>query len=208
MKIILADDHDLFRDGCSMLLQHFEEGVTVLKASDLEEAMELASCHPDADVILLDLNMPGMKNVQEGIKRISDGYPQLPIVILSACESKETIQASMAAGASGFIPKSSSTVVMQTALRLVLSGGVYLPAQLLMADRVESAGHNGQHKLTDRQRDVLRLLVAGKSNKQICRELNLSEGTIKAHIAGIFHAMDVNNRTEATNSARRLGLID
>jgi DNA-binding NarL/FixJ family response regulator len=208
VKIILADDHDLFRDGCSMLLQHFEEGVTVLKASDLEEAMELASCHPNADVILLDLDMPGMKNGQEGIKRISEGYPQLPIVVLSACESKETIQASMAAGALGFIPKSSSTVVMQTALRLVLSGSVYLPAQILMADRVESAGHNGQHRLTDRQRDVLRLLVAGKSNKQICRELNLSEGTIKSHIAGIFHALDVNNRTEAANSARRLGLID
>ncbi len=208
MKVILADDHDLFRDGFAMLFQQLEEGSTVFKASDLEEAMELASCHPDTDLMILDLDMPGMKNGREGIKLLSKTFPQLPVVVLSACETKETILAAMAAGALGYIPKSSSTAVMQSAMRLVLSGGIYLPAQLLLEVRVGNPGHDDQVKLTVRQRDVLRLLVDGMSNKAICRVLDLGEGTIKVHIAAIFHALDVRNRVEAANAARRLGLID
>jgi len=96
---------------------------------------------------------------------------------------------------------------MQSAVRLVLAGGVYLPAQLLTADAAGSAGHDGQVRLTDRQRDVLRLLAAGMSNKEICRELELGEGTIKVHIAAIYRALDVSNRTAAANAAHRLGLI-
>jgi len=179
----------------------------VLEAGDLDEAMELVTRHPDVDLMLLDLNMPGM-NGQTGIERVTEVYPQLPVIVLSASETKEIVHAVMAAGASGFIPKSSSSAVMQSAIRLVLAGGVYLPPQLLTADAVGSAGHNGQAKLTDRQRDVLRLLAAGMSNKQICRELELGEGTIKVHIAAIFRALDVSNRTEAANAAHRLGLID
>ena len=206
MKIILADDHALFRDGFALLFQQLEEGAAVLEAGDLDQAMELVARHHDADLVLLDLNMPGMNGLA-GIKRVRDAYPQLPVIVLSASETREIVQAVMAAGASGFIPKSSSSAVMQSAVRLVLAGGVYLPAQLLTADAAASAGHDGQVRLTDRQRDVLRLLAAGMSNKEICRELELGEGTIKVHIAAIYRALDVSNRTAAANVAHRLGLI-
>lgn len=207
MKVILADDHALFRDGFALLFQQLEEGAAVLEAGDLDQVMELAARHPDADLVLLDLNMPGMNGLA-GIGKVRDAYPQLPVIVLSATETREIVQAVMAAGASGFIPKSSRSAVMQSAVRLVLSGGVYLPAQLLQADAAGSAGQDGRGKLTDRQRDVLRLLAAGMSNKQICRELNLGEGTIKVHIAAIYRSLEVVNRTEAANVARRLGLID
>jgi DNA-binding NarL/FixJ family response regulator len=207
VKIILADDHTLFRDGFALLFRQLEVGATVFEAADLDEALELVARHPDVDLMLLDLNMPGM-NGHAGIERVTEAYPQLPLIVLSASETRQIVQAVMAAGASGFIPKSSSSAVMQSAVRLVLAGGVYLPPQLLMADAVGSAGHDGQVRLTDRQREVLRLLAAGMSNKQICRELELGEGTIKAHIAAIYRALDVSNRTEAANVAGRLGLID
>jgi len=210
VKIILADDHALFRDGFALLFQQLEAEAVVLEAGDLAEAMELAACHPDTDLMLLDLNMPGM-NGQAGIKQVSEAYPQLPVIVLSASETRECVEAVLAAGAVGFIPKSSSSAVMQSAVRLVLSGGVYLPPQLLLAQRADTAngpGHNGAAKLTGRQRDVLRLLAAGMSNKQICRELELGEGTIKVHIAAIFRALEVGNRTEAANAAHRLGVSD
>jgi DNA-binding NarL/FixJ family response regulator len=209
MKIILADDHALFRGGFALLFQQLEAGAVVLEAGDLAEAMQLAARHPDADILLLDLNMPGMDG-QAGIRRVSEAYPQLPVIVLSASENRECVEDVLAAGAVGFIPKSSSSAVMQSAIRLVLSGGVYLPPQLLMSRMAGAASgpeHHAQARLTDRQRDVLRLLALGMSNKQICRELELGEGTIKVHIAAIFRALNVGNRTEAANAARRYGVL-
>ena len=200
VKIVLADDHPLFRDGFSLLIQQLEAGAVVLEAASLDEAIDLVAKHGDADLLLLDLNMPGMNGLA-GLKRVAEAYPQLPVIVLSASEAGEIVQAVMTVGASGFIPKSSSAAVMQSAIHLVLSGGVYLPPQLLTADAKGSAGHDRQVKLTNRQRDVLRLLAAGISNKQICRELELGEGTIKVHIAAIYRALDVSNRTEAANAA-------
>ena len=210
MKIILADDHALFRDGFALLFQQLEKGAEVLEAGHLEEAMDFAAHHPDADLMLLDLNMPGM-NGHAGVTQVSRAFPQLPVVVVSASESKVSVQAVMAAGASGFIPKSSSSAVMHSAIRLVLSGGVYLPPQLLMAEMTDAEGELGRNapiRLSGRQQDVLRLLADGMPNKQICRELGLGEGTIKVHIAAIFRALDVGNRTEAANAARRMGLLD
>jgi len=207
MKIILADDHDLFRGGFSLLFKQLEAGAVVLEAGDLEGALKLAVEHPDADLLLLDLDMPGM-NGPTGIRRVAEAHPQLPVVVLSASETRESVQAVIAAGALGFIPKSASSAVMQSAVRLVLSGGVYLPAELIMTNTTDAPVLDDPVKLTGRQRDVLRLLAAGMSNKQICRELGLGEGTIKVHIAATFRALDVGNRTEAANVARQLGLID
>lgn len=210
MKVILADDHALFRGGFSLLFKQLEAGAEVLEAEDLGTAMEVAACNPDADLMLLDLNMPGM-NGPAGIRRVAEAHPQLPVIVLSASETKESVQDVIAAGALGFIPKSSSAAVMLSAVRLVLSGGVYVPAQLIMTKGTSAAGSSNRDEsanLSGRQRDVLRLLAAGMSNKQICRELGLGEGTIKVHIAAIFRALEVANRTEAAHAARRLGLID
>ena len=212
MKIILADDHALFRDGFILLLKQLEASAEVIAAASFDEAMARAREHAEADLLLLDLNMPGMWGM-ESVKMVLRSFPALPVAILSAADSREVMEAMLAAGVSGFIPKSSSPQVMLSALKLILAGGVYLPVQLLPDRQSEtgtshSASASRPHlPLTSRQLDVLRLLAEGKSNKLICRELNLGEGTVKAHIAAIFRVLDVHNRTEAAVAARRLGLL-
>lgn len=206
MKLILADDHTLFRNGLALLLKAHDAGCEVWEGDDLDAALALAGAHPDADVALLDLNMPGMDGVQ-GIRRFAALRPRLPLVVLSGADSQREIQDVLAAGACGFIPKSSTAAVMVSAIRLVLSGGTYVPPQALSA--ASASPHARDHtQLTERQLQVLRLLAAGKPNKAICRELDIEEGTVKAHLASIFRVLDVSNRTEAASVARKLGLLD
>lgn len=205
MKIILADDHALFRGGFALLFKQHDALATVLEADNLAGALDIAARHPDADLLLLDLHMPGMQGAVS-IRQISQTHPQLPVVVLSADESEGMVQQVIAAGALGFIPKSATAAVMKSAIGLVLSGGIFLPAQLIMA----TPGVNHTHtpgKLTERQLDVLRLLADGIVNKEICRRLDISEGTVKAHIAAIFRALDVSNRTAAARVAQQLQLL-
>lgn len=214
MKLILADDHTLFRNGLSLLLKAHCTDCEIWEGDDLDAALAEAEAHPDADVALLDLNMPGMDGVQ-GIRRFVELNPRLSLIILTGAEAQEHIQDVLAAGASGFIPKSSTPAVMLSAIQLVLSGGTYVPPQAL--SNAPATAHNrpdsyvrerAQTQLTERQMQVLRLLAEGKPNKTICRELNIEEGTVKAHIATLFRALDVTNRTEAASVARTIGLLD
>ncbi len=207
MKIILADDHALFRGGFSVLFQQLEGVAEILEAGNLEGAMALASHNPDAELMLLDINMPGM-NGSSSIEQIAVAHPQLPLIVISSDETVKSVKNAIEAGASGYIPKSSSPEVMQHAIRLVLSGGVYLPPQMMMAEMPEvdeTPVGNALERLSDRQMQVLRLLIGGMTTKQICRELGLSEGTIKTHTTAIFRTLGVGNRVEASNAARRLG---
>lgn len=205
MKIILADDHALFRAGFALLFKQVEALATVLEADNLAGALNIAALHPDADLLLLDLHMPGMQGATS-IRQVAQTHPQLPVVVLSADENEGMVKQVIAAGALGFIPKFATAAVMQSAIRLVLSGGIYLPAQLIMATNGENRLH-GSSKLTERQLDVLRLLADGMANKDICRRLDLSEGTIKVHIAAIFRSLNVSNRTEAARVAHQLKLL-
>ena len=209
MKLILADDHTLFRNGLALLLKAHCPDCEVWEGDSLDAALAEAEAHPDADAALLDLNMPGMDGVQ-GIRRFAELRPSLPLVVLSGADSQREIQDVLAAGACGFIPKSSTAAVMVSAIRLVLSGGTYVPPQALSTLSTASAGpHARDHtQLTERQMQVLRLLAAGKPNKAICRELDIEEGTVKAHLASIFRVLDVRNRTEAASVARKRGLLD
>lgn len=195
MKIILADDHALFRGGFALLFKQCEPLATVLEADNLADALDIAARHPDADMLLLDLHMPGMQGAAS-IRQVVQAHPQLPLVVLSADENEGMVQQLIAAGALGFIPKSATAAVMQAAIRLVLSGGIYVPAHMLMS--IKGAGRpQALSKLTERQRDVLRLLADGMANKDICKRLDLSPGTVKVHIAAIFRSLNVCNRTEA-----------
>ncbi len=214
MKLILADDHTLFRNGLALLLKAHSADCEIWEGDDLDSALAEVQAHPDADVALLDLNMPGMEGVR-GIRRFVDLYPGLPLIILTGAEELQQIQEVLAAGASGFIPKSSTSAVMLSAIQLVLSGGTYVPPQALSkapapahARASSNVRERAQTRLTERQMQILRLLAAGKPNKAICRELNIEEGTVKAHIATVFRVLDVVNRTEAANVARETGLLD
>lgn len=214
MKLILADDHALFRNGLVLLLQAHYTGCEIWEGDSLDAALTEARAHPDAEVALLDLNMPGMDGVQ-GIRRFVELHPDLPLIILTGEEAPQEIQNVLSAGASGFIPKSSTPAVTLSAIELVCSGGTYLPPQLLAtasdaarSNSTSSVRERAQAHLTERQMQVLRLLAEGKPNKAICRELEIEPGTVKAHIATLFRVLDVTNRTEAANLARQTGLLD
>jgi len=216
MKIILADDHALFREGARHLLQQLgEEGIEVLEAATCQEAIAHADRHEDIDLALLDLHMPGVVGV-ECVVHFQAAHPDVPVVVLSGSESRPNVQAVLDVGALGYIPKSSSSQVMLSAIRLVLSGGIYLPPLVMMDQELAAteamAPPSTQRGvtpccLTERQMDVLKLLAAGKPNKLIARELGLGEGTIKVHLAGIFRTLEVSNRTEAVMEAQRRKLL-
>ena len=209
MKILIADDHALFREGLRYVLAGVGDDVEILEAKDGAGALVLVAARPDLDLVLLDLAMPGMDGLA-GLRALRARTPSVPVVILSASEETIDIRLALDGGAMGFIPKSSTSEVMLSALRLVLSGGVYLPPAILQRSRtgkgpvasaeltLESLG------LTPRQHDVLRLLGQGKSNKEIARALVLAEGTVKLHVSAILKALDVGNRTQAVVAAARL----
>lgn len=214
MKVILADDHTLFRNGMALLLKAHCADCEIWEGDSLDAALSAAHAHPDADIALLDLNMPEMDGV-EGIRRFVARYPKLSLIILTGSEEQRSIHDVLAAGASGFIPKSSTPAVMLSAIQLVRAGGTYVPPQVLStpaasahARGATSVRERAQSQLTERQMQVLHLLAAGKPNKAICRELNIEEGTVKAHIATIFRLLEVVNRTEAASVAREIGLLE
>lgn len=219
MKILVVDDHPLIRQALQGVLRQLDAAVTVIEASDSPGALELASGHPDLDLILLDLHLQGTDGL-DTLAQLREQQPGTPVVVLSASDDRDTVTRAIEQGAMGFIPKSSANEVMLSALRLVFSGGIYLPPTILGHDgpaptrtgdgeavpttsAVRSAADLG---LTERQRDVLALIVQGKPNKLICRELGLAEGTVKIHVSAILKALNVTSRTQAVITVSRLGL--
>lgn len=190
MKLLVVDDHPLLREAVQGVVRRLEPGATVLAVGDSERGFAIADGEPDLDLVLLDLNIPGLAGIP-ALKAWRRRYPEVPVVVLSSADDRPTVLAAIAAGAAGFIPKSSPNEVLLNALRLVLAGGKYLPPEALApaggaGARAASAAQRTLSLetlgLTDRQAQVLKLLAAGKSNKLICRELDLAERTVKAHV--------------------------
>lgn len=212
MKILIADDHELFRDGLRHVLDQLGGNLTIVEASDFQQAVDTVERERDIDIVLLDLSMPGMV-WNDGLQRLKELLPETtPIIILSASDDRRHVLQAVNLGAAGFIPKTSSSRVMLSALKLVLSGGVYLPPALLEQGGGQGDGtgpmasESAVSFLTPRQREVLTLLGQGKSNKEIARVLQLAEGTVKLHVTAILKALNVNNRTRAVVAASQLGL--
>lgn len=208
MKILLADDHDLFRAGLGMVLNELGPAIELRQAANLTDAIHCAQAEPDLDLALLDINMPAMDGVV-GLQQFRTRFPEIPVVIVSGSDELADVQQMLGHGAAGFIHKSTAPVVMLSALRLVLSGGVYVPLQAMGQASAKKASPATQssgweNKLTVRQTEVLHLLALGKPNKLIARELKLSEGTVKIHLSAIFRVLDVNNRTEAVLAAQQI----
>ncbi|SNR87095.1 two component transcriptional regulator, LuxR family [Azospirillum sp. RU38E] len=211
MNILIGDDHLLFREGLCRLLQQLDEKATFVEAGTFDAVLELAKGDQEFDLILMDLQMPGFPGFS-GVQEVCENQAGTPVVIVSASESQADVRAALDAGASGYIPKSSSVKIMLSALNLVFSGGIYVPPAALLGDgagvggsaQVASASGggavgnaSGSPALTQRQRDVLRCLREGKSNKQIAYELGLSEGTVKIHVTAVMRSLGVRNRTQA-----------
>jgi DNA-binding NarL/FixJ family response regulator len=203
MKILIADDHGVFREGLEHVLSEMDAGVAVLQAASSDSALSLAADHPDLDLVLLDLNMPGMSGF-EALERFCSRFPALPVVILSASNRRADMQRALDLGAMGYVPKESSGRQMIQALRLVLAGSVYVPPAL--GRQAASPGNRIQHGLTERQREVLVLLAQGRTNKEIARALDLAEATVKMHVTAIMRVLEVSNRTMAVLAAQRLNL--
>lgn len=205
MKIIVADDHALLREGLRQIVVQLEPSCTILEAADYTGALNLVTQHPDASLAVIDLNMPLMER-QGGIKGLISAALSVPVVVLSASEDCDDMRHVLDAGAMGYIPKSENAAVILSALRLVLSGGIYVPPALVNAGATAQAGgRRVTDELTPRQREVLKCVVTGMSNKEVGRQLGLSEATVKAHVAAIFKALNVSNRAQAVAAARRLG---
>ena len=203
LRIVIADDHALVRGGLALLIEMASPGAEVLQANNHAQVMAFLEQNESIDLLLLDLMMPGMQG-EIDIKVISQAWPEIPIIIVSVKEDMGSIRSSLAAGAMGYIPKTSSPDVTVSAIQLVLAGGVYVPPHVL------SLGNNGSNEasedenktennfgLTHRQIEVLDFIAAGKSNQAIAGELGLTTGTIKMHVSAIFKRLKVSSRTEA-----------
>jgi len=212
MKILIVDDHALFREGLVLLLEALGQPVQALQAENAEAAMRQITSHPQLDLVLLDLVMPGPGGI-ELLPEIKKRVPAAPVVILSADESHRTITGAIERGASGYIPKTSTAEIMRGALRLVMGGGIYVPPIVLRDETRPSVPEVPQKRpakpedlgITPRQVEVLAFLLAGMPTKVIAARLGVSDSTVKAHTMAIFRTLKVRNRTEAVLEASRRG---
>jgi DNA-binding NarL/FixJ family response regulator len=211
MKILIADDHEIVREGIKLLLSDLSEDLAVVEAADRSQVLASLSNNPDLDLILLDLYMPGVTDL-DLLSEVCNSYSHIPVIILSAIDDARVMQRVIDRGAAGFIPKSAAHAVMSSAIQLVLSGGVYIPPAMLHQPEEDAADITvrvtpaSKIDLTPRQLEVLKLLGEGKSNKTIARELGLSSHTVKIHVTAIFKALGVNNRTEAAVASRAMDM--
>jgi DNA-binding NarL/FixJ family response regulator len=208
MKVLIADDHPLVRDALARSLRQLAPEAEVIEAGDRASA-EAALLRAQPALALVDLNMPGMLG-PAGVRALAALAPRTRVAVVSGEQDPVMMRAAFAAGAVGFLPKSDGPATLQQALRLLLDGGTYTPPQVLAGLDDGTPGRSPARAdpggLTPRQLDVLRCLMRGEPNKLIARELGLTEGTVKIHIAAILRCLQVRNRTEAVVVARRLGI--
>jgi DNA-binding NarL/FixJ family response regulator len=204
MKLLIADDHGLFRLGLKAAIEQKIVGAEVLEVDDAKSAMELMEREKDLSLALLDIDIPG----NEGLSFIYstlERYPDIKVCVISGNQDPAIISAVMEKGVKGFIPKASSTEIIFSAIQIILAGSQYFPMEILNKSGPKT--NKSLSRLTTRQLDVLKAMANGQANKQIADNLHISVGTVKTHITAIFEELMVNNRTQAINAARDKGLI-
>jgi DNA-binding NarL/FixJ family response regulator len=227
MKFLVLDDHELIREAMRAALAQMESEAEIFEASDGAEGIRMVEQHPDLDLIMLDLNLPD----RDGFSLLAElrrNHPGISVVVMSGQQDQDSVVKALNMGALGFIPKSVPRRVILGALQLVMSGGTYIPPQGLATGQLQAATSTalpsaskasaapppgGDTKvspadlgLTPRQCDVLALVMQGKPNKAICRDLDLSEATVKTHVSAIMRALDVSNRVEIVVAVSALKL--
>ncbi len=212
MRLLIADDHVLVRDGLKLILGKIEPDITVLECSDYPEALELTEQNQDLDLVILDLNMPGMTGFS-GVEAFRSRFPNIPILIISGYYRRRDIVAALQHGAAGFVPKTLGSEAILNAFRLVLSGEKFIPGDLLSdgspdLDKLVVGGaerDNPLRKLSEREREVLNGLLDGLTNKVIGRNLDIKEVTVKLHCRGIYRKLGAKNRAHAVRIALDTG---
>ena len=205
MKILVIDDHPLVVDALAQLLPQVDPAIVVRKALDPSDAVTVLDNEPDVSLILLDLALPGSRGL-DFLGDLKLDYPGVPVIVVSATHDRATVMAALGAGAHGFIAKTANGAMLIDAIRRVLDGGVCMPGDTAMPEGDGVHIDSRALGLTARQTDVLKLLVQGKPNKLICRDLKLSEGTVKVHVSAILKALRVRSRTEAIAALARRGI--
>jgi DNA-binding NarL/FixJ family response regulator len=209
-KILIADDHPLFREAISSVIASGFEGSEIIETDDLDSALDITRENDDLDLILLDLNMPGMHGLN-GLITLRNEAPTIPVVIVSAEEDKQVVLQAITYGACGFITKSSPRAQMTEAIQQILNGNVYLPSDIIRTGKESNTRRSRNednpispellNSLTRRQLLVLERMSKGESNKQIAYNLNIAETTVKAHVSAILRKLGVHNRVQAILSA-------
>jgi DNA-binding NarL/FixJ family response regulator len=207
-KILIADDHPLFREAIHNVISDGFPGSEVMETADLDSALALTQEHDDLDLILLDLNMPGMHGLN-GLINLRNEAPTIPVVIVSAEQDKQVVLQAITYGAVGFITKSSPRVQMTEAIQQILNGNVYLPPDIIRTQKCGTRRMNDApsfppellQALTRKQLLVLERMTKGESNKQIAYHLEIAETTVKAHVSAILRKLNVHNRVQAILSA-------
>ena len=212
-KLLICDDHPPIRTAVTYVAREISRDVQIIEAGDASEALAMMEQNDDVDLILLDLYMPGMSGL-DLLSELKQKYPTIPVVVLSSDETRSAVVDALQRGATGYICKSSSTELLARFLEHALSGRVTLPATVVYGPGAEAGAYpSGANRgpspdlgLTPRQKDVLGCLLRGMSTKQICRELGLSEGTVKSHTVAIFRALNVTSRAQVVIEASRRGV--
>ena len=212
MKVLLVDDHSLFRDGMHLVLTRLDENLQVFDASSYSEALPYIKENPDLDLILLDLGLPDISDIN-ALEKIRKMQPSTPVVVISSNDDSSKVEQMLKIGAQGYIPKSTSAELLINSLKLVLSGGIYIPPEILSRQSTSSTNpypktvDTSDAPLTPRQLNVLQKLAHGNSNKEIGQLLNMAESTVRVHMAAILKELGVSNRTRAVHIALQKGWV-
>jgi DNA-binding NarL/FixJ family response regulator len=199
MKILIADDHQLYQDALSILVQRLDEPTEIHLSSSYTELLQLAAASDNWGLMLVDLHMPGL-SYYEGIAQLSTQHPDTPIIVITSSDDPEDSQRALRAGAQGYMSKAMKSDDMLNAIKLMLSSGISIQPNYVAPTESTIS------ELTPRQQDVLELLCQGESNKRIALNLDLSEHTVKLHVRAILQALNAENRTQAVIIAKQYSL--
>ena len=205
MKVLVVDDHPLILQALERWLPQVEPALGVLRAANRDQTLTVLARHPDCALVLLDLTLPGARGL-ELLAELRHDHPQLPVIVLSATHDRATVGAALAAGSRGYVSKTATPDALLDAVRTVLAGGRDVTADVGGALASVPGVPAQALGLTQRQAEVLQLLVQGKPNKLICRDLRLSEGTVKVHVSAILRALNVHTRSQAIVELARRGV--
>lgn len=204
MRVLIADDHPLYREAAALRIRRLYPDALVGEVSSLPELRQTtAEGSAPYDLILLDYHMPGMSS--EALVQLVGEFTATPLAVISGTSANADIRAAVHAGLRGFIPKTSSSEHFALALQILLAGGSSVPADILLDRPSTSAVKSWLAKMTEREQEVLRGVIQGRSNKEIARQMDVAEVTVKLHLRSVFRKMDVKSRAEAAVKAVKAG---